>query len=618
MYQPNSQTHRGLFAAGALLVVIAMVVGACGGSPAPAGPATPGPLSSSAPISTGPGATDSLSVGPITGLLPTIDLAGDFNLALTASEDADRARARDQAGFAREIGPGWEALSTAADEATDAAALAMAAEFAIDIPGARRNAHFASVVAPDRVDPSQPASAAAALALLGAALAASQALGLGSLPDATVSESTTTTRGDSVATVTVNGTGSATVTGSRVVADFSFDLAGTVSSIATGATAHMTGSATAHIEIDGCPDANGSSKGKVTLSSTESASEGVGWTRDLSGDFDIAVDDEANISQLTVDAQAQESVEPSNQDGEESDGHELGIETHVEFSAGPGFSGMTHNADALTLEITDEENAERADLTPLFTSALTSVVAGAHILGQAAERYWRDGKCIEVIVAPAGGDVDANSTTDVVVKVKHRIEGNELTKPVEATLAGVKTIDPEGQKQPAPATFIYTAGPQPDDKGDVEFKSVSNRGIGKKSVTFTVKSTGWTTTATDPLGTTTGTKCDGVGGDWVIEGTQLLGALTIKIKVVVSIDATTLEGTFDFHKDQTGLGTLTTHQSNGAARIVLNADGSVTMTLDAAQIFLHTTNSFGGSGSATIQGDEFTYPWTPAPAGACS
>ncbi|MEO6349301.1 MAG: hypothetical protein ABIP53_01495 [Candidatus Limnocylindrales bacterium] len=624
MYTPDSRAHRRLFGTAVSFLVLAMLIGACGSTPSPGEQSTPvtsAPSPSNAIASSGPNATDSVSVGPITGQPVTLDTDGDLSLALSASEDADRARAREQSGFAREVGPGWDVLSEAADEATDAAAQSMAVEFAIDIPGARRNALFASVVAPDHVVSAQPASSAAALALLGAALAASQALGLGSLPDATVSESTTTTAGDSVATVTVNGTGTATVTGSRVVAEFSFDLAGTVSSIATGATVHMTGSATAHIEIDGCPDANGSSKGKVNLSSSENVASGAGWTRDITGDFDITVDDDANISRLTVDAQAQESVEPSTEEPGDGDppthGHELGIGTHVEYSAGPGFSGMSHDAGALGLAITHEENAQSVDIAPLFASALYSVVIGAHILGQAAERFWRDGKCIEVILDSRGGDVDANSTTTVIAKVKQRIEGNELNKPVEATLAGVKTIDPQGQKKPAPATFIYTAGAQPEEKGDIEFKSVSNRGIGKKSITFTVKSKGWTTTATDPLGSTTGTKCDGLGGDWVIEGQQLVGPLTVKIKVVVSIDETTLQGTFDFHKDQTGVGTLTTHQSNGSARIVLNEDGSVTMTLDPAKITFVATTQFG-SVTTTVQGDKLTWPWTLATGEACS
>lgn len=556
-----------------------------------------------------PSSTDSLGVGPITTDLPEIDSAADPTVTLQASEDSERARAREQSGLAAEFGSGWAALSTAADEATDAAAESMAAEFAITIPTTRRSALFASVGTPDFPVHGAPASAAAALALLGASLAASSLLGLEGTQQPTVNESSTTTSGDSTATVNVEGQGVATASGSRVWATFTFNLSGTVTNNSTGATATMTGSATSYIEIDGCPDAGGHSKGKVTLSSKESASNGVGWTRDMTGEFDITVDDEANISQLDVDIDAQESV---------VDGHELGIRSHAQFGGGHGFSGMTHNDAALTLEITDEENATSADLLPLFTSALTSVTAGAHILGSAAETFWRDGKCIEVIVAPAGGDVDANSMTEVTVKVKHRIEGNELSKPVEATLAGVKSVEPAGVKKPAPATFTYTAGAADGDKGDIEFKSVSNRGIGKKTVTFTVAAKGWMYRETsNPLGNSSGEKCDGLGGDWTVNGVQdIAGTLTVTIKVVVTINPTTLEGTFDFHKDQVGGGTLTTHQSNGSARIAVNADGSVTMTLDPAPIYLKTTTQFG-SADATVQGDKLIYSWTPADAEAC-
>lgn len=591
------------------LVILGLLVLACGGPAAPAAPSAP---AAETPTTLPLQSDVSVSVGPVTTALPAIDTASDPNTTLQASEDSERERAREQSGLALEFGSGWEALSIAVDEATDAAAESMAAEFAVTIPITRRHAQFASIGAPDLPVSSTPASAAAALALLGASLAASSLIGLEGTQQPTVSESSTTTRGDSTASVSVNGQGVATAGGSRVWATFTFNLNGTVTNNTTGATATMTGSATSYIEIDGCPDASGHSKGKVTLSSKESASNGVGWTRDMTGEFDITVDDEANISQLDIDIQAQESV---------AGDHDLGIRTHAQFGGGQGFSGMSHNASALTLEITDEENATSADLLPLFTSALTAVTAGAHILGSAAEEFWRGGKCIEVIVAPAGGDVDANSTTEVTVKVKHRFEGNELNKPVEANLGGVKTIDPAGVKQPAPATFTYTAGPNDRDKGDVEFKSVSNRGIGTKTVTFEVRMIGWTTNATSPLGEITGEKCDGMGGDWLIEGVETVGILTITTKVVVSINLATLvgataEGTFDFHKDQVGAGTLTTHQSNGKARVLLNEDGSVTMTLDAAKIYLHTTTPVG-SGSATTQGQVLIYPWTPADAEAC-
>lgn len=610
MYKPNPLTHHRLFGSATVLVVVGMLSAACGSTAAPP---------SGAPVSTPTQAAveGSLSVGPVTTALPEIDMAADPNLALQASEDSERERARAQSGLAQEFGSGWEALSTAVDQATDAAAESLAAEFAVTIPITRRHALFASIGAPDLPVSATPASAAAALALLGSALTASSSLGLPGTMQPTVSQSSTTTSGDSTATVTVNGQGVAMSSGSRVWATFTFDLSGTVTNNNTGATATMTGSASSRIEIDACPDVSGHSKGKVSLSSRESASNGVGWTRDLTGDFDITVDDEANISNVAVDAQARESVAPNTREGQESDGHDLGIRTHVEFGVERSFAGMTHNDAALTLEVTDEENATTEDLLPLFTSALTAVTAGAHILGSAAEKFWQDGKCIEVIVAPAGEDVDPDSTTEVTVKVKHRIEGNELNKPVEANLAGVKSIEPAGVKKPAPATFTYTAGPADGDKGDVEFKSVSNRGIGKKTVTFTVRAIGWMFHESTPLGDFDGAKCDGQGGDWTITGLQNVGPLKVTSLIVVSINIATLEGTFDFHKDQVGLGTVTTHQSNGAARIVLNEDGSVTMTLDAATIYLHTTNSFGGSGSATIQGDTLIYPWTPATPEAC-
>ena len=110
----------------------------------------------------------------------------------------------------------------------------------------------------------------------------------------------------------------------------------------------------------------------------------------------------------------------------------------------------------------------------------------AYTASKAAERFWQSGKCVEVVVDPTGGDVDDDSTTTVTAKVRHRFEGNELDKPVEATVSGVKSIEPSGQKVPSPASFTYTAGPNEGDSGDVTFKSVSNRGIGQTTVTFKV------------------------------------------------------------------------------------------------------------------------------------
>ena len=139
---------------------------------------------------------------------------------------------------------------------------------------------------------------------------------------------------------------------------------------------------------------------------------------------------------------------------------------------------------------TVDEQIKMWGTTNLFIE--TTVTAAA----KEAEKLWRSGKCVELIVDPDGGDVEPDEITDVTATLKHKIEGNELDKPVEATLTGVATLEPAGEKQPAPATVTYTAGPDDGDVGRIAFKSVSNRGIAEKTVTFTVRPAAWTVTFT--------------------------------------------------------------------------------------------------------------------------
>jgi hypothetical protein len=436
-----------------------------------------------------------VAVGPVSVPPSLLETSADPAASLNRREGEDRARARVQAGFVRAVGSGWVALSATVDQAIDAAAGAVATDLDVQLPTAALDRRTASIATPSVVDPPTGESAASALAIVTAALTAGQALGKGGTTEASKTATRTTTDGDDVATVTVVMKGTMTSTGSRVVAEFTFDLSGDVRNTATGATARMTGSATARVEIDGCPDTNGSSKGKVNLSSKESVTAGTlnaSWTRDLSGDFDISVNDSASIAGLSVDASAQESMTESGGDDPDAHGHDLGITAHYEAAAGPGFSTWAPNDAASDGDVTNQKDATLADLQSLMRGAAYAINASAVMLGQAAETFWRDGRCVELLVDPEGGDVDADSVSDVVAKVKHRFEGNELDKPVEATLTGVAKLDPVGQPQPAPATVRYTAGSEEGDVGEIAFKTTSNRGIAEKSVKFTVHPTAWT------------------------------------------------------------------------------------------------------------------------------
>jgi hypothetical protein len=204
---------------------------------------------------------------------------------------------------------------------------------------------------------------------------------------------------------------------------------------------------TGHADGDVCPDASGIARAKLSFGGREDyyqangTKTGKGVIEGFSGDLRIKADDS-------------------------------GVLSGVDISTSGGL-----DAGALSQQLGAEMiRMAAARLAPAF------------------EKAWRSGVCIEVQVSPAGGDVEKDSETTVTAKVKHRIDGTELDKPVEATFGGVKSIDPVNKKQKAPATFKFIAGPKDGDRGNVTFESVSNRGIGRVTVTFAVGG-GWTINA---------------------------------------------------------------------------------------------------------------------------
>jgi hypothetical protein len=213
-------------------------------------------------------------------------------------------------------------------------------------------------------------------------------------------------------------------------------------------------------------------------------------------------------------------------------------------------------------------------------------VLGAQLIRLAAqsaapafEQGWRSGMCIEVLVDPATKDVEAESVTTITAKVKHKIEGNELDKPVEAKLSsGVKSIEPSGTKVKAPATFKYTAGPESGDQGTVSFESISNRGIGHKGGVYTVAG-GWTVTST-------GTSVEDFQGgvvansfsvsitDMKIKATKdgsLTGTGTITFSGEVSTGAGICRGHFEQSIPFTPRGTLVGTGPTAVLRMVIDA-----------------------------------------------
>jgi hypothetical protein len=249
------------------------------------------------------------------------------------------------------------------------------------------------------------------------------------------------TVGGNTGTITTTMTATQTVSGSKVSLDITLSVAGEVRDAATGAVLYkIANDYTGHADGDACPDASGIARGTMTFGGSETyfdasgAKSGSGVTERFGGEMRIKADDNAKL-------------------------------------AGVDLSTTGKGADLLM-------RLAAQNAAPAF------------------EKGWQSGMCIAVLVTPEGGDVEKDSVTTVTVKVKHKIEGNELDKLVEAFFGGVKSIEPAGTKQKAPATFRYTAGSADGDQGSMHFKSVSNRGIGTSpSVAFTVGG-GWTINST--------------------------------------------------------------------------------------------------------------------------
>lgn len=149
-------------------------------------------------------------------------------------------------------------------------------------------------------------------------------------------------------------------------------------------------------------------------------------------------------------------------------------------TADRSFGGQVHYKADDSAKLVSTEVSGGSMMGQVMVQTIAQATAGPY------EKGWRSGACIEVVVDPGDKEVDAGSKTDVTVKLRHKTEGNDLDKMVEAKMtSGTKSIEPSGQKQKAPASFKFTAG-EKGEKGNVSFDSTSNRGIGHTGVTYTV------------------------------------------------------------------------------------------------------------------------------------
>ena len=592
----------------ALLPMVALVAAACGGTQTPS--ASPGVAGS------GPADTGSETAPPNGSFDPastTLDLSTDAIVAAAGQENADRASQRALTDMTGYLGPDAPALAAALDrQAADGLW-----KLVDSANSSTTDMRLASVRLPRVTDPVDTTLVPPpGMALLGPWVASMIIVDAPSSWETVYSDSKHSEDevviGPNKGTVTTDTSTSIAPSGSRLVVDVTTKQVGEVSDAAGHLIFRINAVGHGHVDIQACPDAQGTAQASMEFSANESyfassdaGRSGSSWQEDDKAEAKILADDEANVDHVGIELKA--SI--ANKGGSraagagQSDLSAYTMDVAGTMTIGQNGSGTpgagTFNARNVTRAQVDE--AYKATDKFLGIVAWTSA--------KAAERFWRSGKCIQVVVDPEGGDVAANSATSVTATVRHRFDGNELNKPVEATMTGVKSIEPAGQRQPAPATFTYAAGAKPGEAGDVTFKSVSNRGIGETTVKFTVGG-GWKTESdgSTPLAYK-GQKCNGLEGVWQIVGKIDSEGIKTTTTWIATIDGTTLVGTATYKSTtvvSTPAGSVVTKSTGaGTASVAMNADGTITMTI--APMMVTTT---GAGQGLTLQEPATGFTWT--------
>ncbi len=239
------------------------------------------------------------------------------------------------------------------------------------------------------------------------------------------------------------------------------------------------------LRTDLCPNALGEVPLEMTLSSSTALDGGGGeWT--FTSQATAHVDDEANLSSVDLQTQAEMAVQPTHAGKAQGENPK-----YIALNIGLGFDRYHEKNSPITAKISATRWSSKVD--PQFVTEavrlLNTMSSFAVMFAYAtAEKQWQDGYCVAVIVPDSGSArmVSPNSDTSFTANVRHKFEGKELTVPVMATLSsGQVSVTPSGSKVPAPATFRYKAPGKGGETATVKLESRSKRGVGKLEITFT-------------------------------------------------------------------------------------------------------------------------------------
>jgi hypothetical protein len=276
----------------------------------------------------------------------------------------------------------------------------------------------------------------------------------------------------------------------RLAFDVTLSSSSDMTDAASGAAvAHRTTMDTGHFDVNACPDVQGIAEGKYTLVDREDVSNagGVsnGGTASTEATFRLVDGSDAHLVQTQVEANINAAAH--------------GARPSTDGSAGAPFDWNAGASYPMTIPAAGSvgygtvTNLTSSDGTTAHLQSLGSLVAmAANYLAEAArqaEKFWRSGGCIVLKTNEESRTVSPNEQVSLTVDSTHKWDKQPVTAPIVAAFSGTKSLDPAGTPQPPTATLTVIAGPNQGDKGTVDLTQTGVRGIGTKTVEFTVAGT---------------------------------------------------------------------------------------------------------------------------------
>jgi len=558
------------------VLVVALVVGACGASPATLAPASAVP---SASESSAPGASESSlapeASGDVAAPLPT-----DLSASIPPIEDAVASFALPMDAF------DYAAAQVPSLEASRKDVVAS---------GVGLLARVEALVA--RQVPTPSASPAAAASVVDGALTSVRsgpAVGAAA-PAADNPGTNYTTLGavtvllgqtfnrladGAVEAPTVSGTGkmtegtATTGMGMKVkladkTGNSEFDL-----SADTVVVKDVNGTATTYQQGIGfgfkgrvCPDASGMAEFDAKMRFTGDAASGPGSSRELAATIRITVNDNGDVAASDISIRQTAIEHPAN-------GPRLTLETTMPVSFAYGSDGsttVTRNA-AGWANIDQRSNVSQADLMRLLRSANDDGIRFAVGAIRGAEVYFQGGGCIR-IDATAPGTVQPGATTQIPVSVTHKLDGSAIAAKVTVALKGTRSVSPDVIAK-APGTVTHIAGDKAT-KGTITLTASSKRG--RATLDLTINADGGYTAVGGGPGISVSGSIPDLTAPFTLEGAG--EGFTITFSYTPAADgrsgAVTYEGGGSGF-EMSGSGTYTvTGKEGGPLKLVQTTDGCV-------------------------------------------